>query len=336
MTTKRLNLKTILSAIAGVGLWFALIAGPAFSQEGAQNLVVNGNFEQGFQEKFGVGYGWGGFSNGNAAVGWSADTWEQVVPKGQHAQLIEIKNAAERDRYAGIYQTIPVVPGQPYKLSLKGLIRSEEGDIKLSDYGYRLQVGVDYEGGTAWELVPEQNWQEVPWDEQPLSGTNGAFRVDAFETTVTAKTDKLTLFIRAWKKWLNNGSGLYNLDEISLVGAAPETFQAAPGQAAAVGSSTEPVKTELVAPDALVQDSEHGADLAPVEQPTAAPPTPVPTTVAAPTAPAAPTGEAQQLPVSGRGDEGSINFVAILGVVVLLGLLISAAATVLRRQAPAE
>jgi hypothetical protein len=327
----------MLSATFIVGLWLILTAGSAFSQEGAQNLVVNGDFEQGFQGEFGVGYGWGGFSNGNATVGWSADTWEQVVVKGKYAQLIEIKNATERDRYTGIYQTISVVPGQQYKLTAKGLIRSEEGDIKVSDYGYRLQFGVDYEGGVAWELVPEQNWQEIPWDEQPLSGTNGTFRFDTFETTLTAKTDKLTLFIRAWKKWLDNGAGLYGLDEISLVGALPEGFQAVQGEAAAVDNSVELVTTELVEPDTLVQDSEHAAeDVAPTPLPTVAPPTAVPTAAAAPTSPAAQADTSQQLPVSGQGDEGSINIIAILGVVVLLALFISAAATVLRRQAPVE
>lgn len=358
MIPSRLNLKTILSVIVSLGLWLTLLAGPALSQEGAQNLLANGDFEQGFQSQFGVGYGWGGFSNGNATVGWSADTWEQVVVKGKYAQLIEIKNAAERDRYVGIYQTVGVVPGQSYKLTLKGLIRSEEGDIKVSNYGYRLQVGVDYEGGVAWELVPEQNWQEVPWDEQPLSGTSGAFRVDTFETTFTAKTDKLTLFVRAWKKWLDNGSGLFDLDEISLTGPAPESTQAVPGQVAVVGNSIEPVQIELVDPAPELQDSEHAGDLAPTEQPTTAAPTPAsivtdepitPTlaaTVAAPTpaplvtaaaiTPAAPADTSQQLPVSGQGDEGSINFIAILGLVVVLGLFISAAVTVLRRQAPAE
>ena len=39
-------------------------------QQNIQDMIVNGSFEGGFQEEFGVGYGWGGFSNGNAVVGW--------------------------------------------------------------------------------------------------------------------------------------------------------------------------------------------------------------------------------------------------------------------------
>jgi hypothetical protein len=117
------------------GLWLALVASPALSQQnGSQkNLILNGGFEEGFQGEFGVGYGWGAFSNGNAAIGWNADTWAPVVIAGQNAQLIEIKNSTERDRYAGVYQTVAVVPGQQYKLTIKGLIRSEEGNTEQSN-----------------------------------------------------------------------------------------------------------------------------------------------------------------------------------------------------------
>jgi len=145
-------LKAILTGIMVAGLGLAATSTPALSQqsENQQNLIVNGGFEEGFQGEFGVGYGWGAFSNGNAAIGWNADSWAPVVIAGSHAQLIEVKNAADADRYAGIYQTVAVVPGQQYKLTIKGLIRSEEGDVQKSNYGYRLQYGLDDAGGTAW------------------------------------------------------------------------------------------------------------------------------------------------------------------------------------------
>lgn len=326
----------VFKGIVLAGLCLALLAVPALAQEAGDqpNLIINGGFEEGFQGEVGVGYGWGAFSNGNAAAGWNVDSWGPVVIAGQYSQLIEIKHAIERDRYAGIYQTVSVVPGQQYKLTIKGLIRSEEGDVKLSNYGYRLQYGVDYDGGTAWELVNEQNWQEIQWDEQPLNDPlNGTYRFDTFETTITAKSDKLTLFIRAWKKWLNNGVGLYDLDEISLVGPKPEGMQAAAGQVAAVGD-TEP---ELVAPEALVQTSEHDADLVPeaaepevVPGPTAtAPPEPQ----AVPQATPVPQPTAGQLPVSGQGkDNSTINPIEIMGAVLVLVLLTGAFTTLRRRR----
>jgi hypothetical protein len=333
MTINQRNLRTILGSLFIIGLWLAVTVPSVFSQEVAtlQNLIVNGGFEQGFQEQFGVGYGWGAFSNGNAAVGWNSDSWAPIVIAGKYAQLIEIKNATDRDRYAGIYQTVAVVPGQPYKLTIKGLVRSAEGDIVTSDYGYRLQYGIDYEGGTAWELVPEQNWQEIPWDEQPLSDPpNGVYRFETFETTLTAKSDKLTLFIRAWKKWLNDGSGLYDLDEISLVGPAPEDFQATTAQAAAVGNTSQSSETEFVSPDPLAQVSEHDGDL---DTPTPPPPTQPPATLAPPTSPTPP---GSQLPVSGQGRDWSINIIVIMGVILLLVLLASAITTTVRRGNPLE
>jgi hypothetical protein len=332
-------LKVILTGIVVAGLWLTVASTPALSQqsENQQNLIVNGGFEEGFQGEFGVGYGWGAFSNGNAAIGWNADSWAPVVIAGSYAQLIEIKNAADRDRYAGIYQTVAVVPGQQYKLTIKGLIRSEEGDVQKSNYGYRLQYGLDDAGGTAWELVNEKNWQEIQWDEQPLSDPpNGTYRFDTFETTITAKGNKLTLFIRAWKKWINNGVGLYDLDEISLVGPAPEGVQAAAGQAAAVGDTNQPTGGELVASEPSLQVSEHDADVAPEAAQPEATATTQPQPQAAPEATPVPQPTTGQLPVSGADKEGSINFVEIMAVVLVLVLLTGAITTTVWQRRPVE
>lgn len=318
----------VLGSLLIAGLWLGLRSAPAFSQQPTSlpNLVVNGGFEQGFQD-FGVGYGWGAFSNGSAAVGWNVDAWPQVVVAGKTSQQIEIKNATDRDRYAGVYQTIPVVPGQQYKLTIKGLIRSEEGDIKKSDYGYRLQYGLDYNGGTAWELVDEKNWQELSWDEQPQSASspNPTYRQDTYETTITARSNKLTLFIRAWKKWLNNGSGLYNLDEISLVGPAPDGFQAAAGNdnsAQPAGSAAAPSGQTLanVSNQAV---SSQPAPAQPQSTPASKPQT-------------APPAKSAQLPVSGQGHDDSINWLMIMSVTVLVILLTGAVTTAIRRRNPAE
>jgi hypothetical protein len=323
------------------GLWLALVASPALSQQnGSQkNLILNGGFEEGFQGEFGVGYGWGAFSNGNAAIGWNADTWAPVVIAGQNAQLIEIKNSTERDRYAGVYQTVAVVPGQQYKLTIKGLIRSEEGNTEQSNYGYRLQYGIDYDGGTAWELVNEQNWQEIQWDEQPLNDpVNGSYRFETFETTLTARSAKLTVFIRAWKKWINSGVGLFDLDEISLVGPASEGLTSSSGQVAAVSDPSDATELELVSPPGPSIQSEHdGEEVAPPPaQPEVVPqatPTPQPPPPAEPQATPVPQPTAQ-LPVSGADREDTINYIEIMGVVLVLILLTGAITTTIRRRRP--
>ncbi len=67
---------------------------------------------------------------------------------GEHSQLIEINTSchgsSQSDRYAGIYQTVAVVPGETYELSLHGMLRALEDDPDRGSYSYRVQYGIDY------------------------------------------------------------------------------------------------------------------------------------------------------------------------------------------------
>jgi hypothetical protein len=363
MTINAYLARIIISLVIITGV-FSYGPGPAYSQQSdgphIQDLIINGGFEGGFQEGFGIGYGWGGFSNGNAVVGWNFDDWPAVVPAGVYAQQIEIKDAQGMDRYAGIYQVINVIPGEQYKLTIKGLIRSSEGDIKQSDYGYRLQYGLDYKGGVAWELVSPGDWRELPWDEQPMAEPAGtAYRIDTFETTITAQSDKLTLFIRGWKKWINNGSGIFDLDEISFVGPAPAGFQAPVAQAASVANADEQNADALVlaspsqqiiepepAPEVIEENPAVGAK---PEQPTQSNPAnepaasvgvttqgqaaPQPGTMAEPNT--SPALAAAELPVSGQG-QVEFNYVIIIGAAILVILVGGAVAATLRQPHSTE
>ena len=262
------NSNSLRLAIVGtivIILLLIYMPAPAFSQQieasTLQNLIVNGGFEGGFQEEHGIGYGWGGFSNGNAVVGWTFDDWAPVVAEGSYSQQIQIKDALDQNRYAGMYQTVSVVPAEQYKLSVSGMIRSEEGSVELSDYGYRLQYAIDYKGGTSWELLPEDAWKEFPWDEQALDdSSNKTYEFDTFETTITAESERLTIFIRGWKKWINDGTGLFNIDAVSFIGPAPTGFQAPVAQVASVGGQSQTVDAP-VEEESFVQVSEHDADL---------------------------------------------------------------------------
>ena len=179
------------------------------------NVLRNGNFEEGFQSNE-LGKHWKSFNNGDAKYSFHIDDWSLVVVEGKLTQLIEIKEAVKSDRYLGIYQTATVIPGQVYTFSMRGLIRTNAGDVQETSYGYRLQVGFDLKGGQDWEDVTK--WVELPWDEQLR--IQDSFRFDAYTTTLTAKTDKLTVFVRAWKKWADGGEGDYDVDDIRLVGPA--------------------------------------------------------------------------------------------------------------------
>jgi hypothetical protein len=185
-----------------------------------RNVLRNGNFEEGFQSNQ-LGNYWNGFNNGSADFSFHIDDWPPVVPEGKHAQLIEIKNAQLTDRYFGIYQTADVIPGQVYTFSMKGLVRTNTGDVEKTSYGYRLQVSFDLTGGQNWKSIIEEDWVELPWDEQLR--VQDSFRFDEYTTTLTAESEELTVFIRAWKKWADSGEGDYDVDDIQLVGPARVT-----------------------------------------------------------------------------------------------------------------
>lgn len=342
---KRLNIVFCLLLAANLVLIYWPT--PALSQQNEatiQNLIVNGGFEGGFQPDFGVAYGWGAFSNGNAVVGWNFDDWSPLLAGGQYAQRIEIKESLEQDRYAGIYQTLSVVPGQQYKLTIKGLVRSAEGDVSLSDYGYRLQYAIDDKGGTAWELVESSLWQELPWDEQPITLTEGeTYQLATFDTTITAKSDRLTLFIRGWKKWINQGAGVFTLDDLSFVGLAPSGFQSpvAPGDAAptiVASTATGNVAPEIDAANFSAQNSgqtpaESKPAVAPAQQPVESV-----AQAAQPAAPAAPQVSVQAqskpaaLPVSGQGSDDVLNYVIFFSLAMLVVLIGSAVASTLKQR----
>lgn len=181
----------------------------------AVNLVANGGFEDGFFE--GIGVGWERFAAGNVQAGWLDDTWDEVVYEGEHSQLLSLKDAWETDRYVGIFQVIRVVPHTEYLLTLHGLVRSDEGSVAESDYGYRLQYGFDFAGSTDWQS-PEVAWVELPWDDQPRTAPPAeGYRRETYTATITAQTTKVTLFIRGWKKWPGALEGNYNVDGLSLV-----------------------------------------------------------------------------------------------------------------------
>ncbi len=173
-------------------------------------VLTNGTFEEGFGED-GVAIGWNKFSNGSAGFGWDDDLWDPVVWEGEHSQLLFIIDPNHNDRYIGIYQTVAVVPDQPYELTLRGLVRANTPD---DEYGHRLYWGVDYEGGTDWQAL--KNWEELPWDQQPVTAEALAF--DEYTTIITPTGQSLTLFIRGHSKWPRQSQANFNLDGLSLVG----------------------------------------------------------------------------------------------------------------------
>lgn len=196
--------------IATLGLPSA--AAPPASQAEA---LGNGSFEDGFEG--GIGMKWHAFNNGDARFGWADEMSPALVWDGAHAQHMEIWDAGVLDRYVGIYQTVSTAPGASYELALHGVIRSNEGSVQDSQYGYRLQWGADYSGGNDWQAVEE--WTDVRWDEQPLEAES--YTMGSYTTTLKTTSASTTLFIRGWKKWPTRGSYVkFTVDGVSLSGAA--------------------------------------------------------------------------------------------------------------------
>ncbi|HDN80763.1 MAG: hypothetical protein DRI61_08720 [Chloroflexi bacterium] len=213
-----------------VGATFILLPAFPFANTTSER-ITNGSFEEGFGPD-GVGLGWQKFDNGgNATYGWYDDTWDPVVWDGDHSQLIEIntfcRGASDPDRYAGIYQTVALVPGATYELKIRGMIRAREGDPVITGledpYSYRVQWGYDPTGGTDWKAVT--NWVELPWNEVYPRLSPGPML--EYTTQFVAPSSQVTIFIRVWKKWGTPSREIdVNLDGISLVGPAPSDMMA--------------------------------------------------------------------------------------------------------------
>ncbi len=194
-----------------------------------QEMLYNGNFEGGFSQIPGcgmVGNGWGCFTNGGSvAYGFYDDQWAPVRADGLHSQLIEMNTmqpaASESNRYAGIYQTVNVVKGTSYQFRASGLVREALKDGNKPDpnddkFRYRVQWGYTPNGSTDWTQVT--NWVELPWDKiDPRTAPTG---MQGFSTSFVAPSDRVTIFIRLWKKWGTVYREIdFNIDALSLWGS---------------------------------------------------------------------------------------------------------------------
>jgi hypothetical protein len=178
-------------------------------------LLENGSFEEGFDSS-GVGEGWDSFRSEGAAIAFSPETAEIYIKDGDNAQKISVDNVQSPDRYAGIYQTVSVIPGETYTLTLHGQIRSPLGDIQASSYGYRVQYAVADEGSEDWRDVPAEDWVELPWDERLIGSPTITY--SRYMAPLRANSEEITLFVRTWNKWMASGLTEYTLDSLSLIG----------------------------------------------------------------------------------------------------------------------
>mgnify|MGYP005856876349 CR=1 FL=1 len=210
------TLKATVKDVAGTEASFtnAVIVGNVVE------YLVNGSFEGGFGPD-NVASGWTGFHNGGrASFGFHHETWQPAIFDGANAQLLEIDTLNildnDADRYIGIYQKVNgLTPGAMYQLTIRAMMRTTEANYTLSGYGYRVQFGIDYGGGTNWQTVT--NWTDIGLNEEYPRLSPGPYYT--FSTWITPSSNTLTLFIRGWKKWAQpNREFDLDLDGLSLRG----------------------------------------------------------------------------------------------------------------------
>jgi hypothetical protein len=162
-----------------------------------------------------VRLGWDTFKNDSINVLYGPENLT-YVNDGSKAQRITTVGASQGNRYTGIYQQFDVVPDEPYTLEIHGQIRSPFGNVEASSYGYRMQYAVAQRAMRNWEMVPDEDWVELPWDEQPLDSPAAEF--SEYTTEIVPTSEQITLFIRTWNKWADVGEAHFTLDDISLTG----------------------------------------------------------------------------------------------------------------------
>ncbi len=215
----------------------SLLAGGYSSGE----LLVNGDFEDGFIAVDGcgmVGSGWGCFNTGGkGGYGFYDEGWGPAIASGAHSQLIEIntkKDFGDQNRTAGIYQTVDVVPGQTYELSLSAMMRANDLDLGGDPWRYVMLVGFTHDGSTNWA---DAEVQEI--DAWPIQDRLHPTGFNDITVKVTAKGDKLTVFIAGRMKWGDwNREADFNIDAVSLKGALPGAAAPAATPAAPAGMKT--------------------------------------------------------------------------------------------------
>jgi hypothetical protein len=186
-----------------------------------RDLVKNGSFEDGFGED-GVAVGWAAFDNKDAVYAWVDDLQPMHVSHGSHAQLMRTMGPGQPDRYVGIYQTVDVVPGEVYTLTMHGLIRSSTAGDSKTPYGHRMQYAIDDQGGTNWHQMFQDwdNWIDPGWNDVLLDDKE--VTMNAYVIQITPPNDKLTLFIRGWTKWpIITSEAKFYIDGVFLEGPVP-------------------------------------------------------------------------------------------------------------------
>lgn len=218
----------------------------------AVDVIKNGDFEKPWEFMNGVAPDWNGYHNGQAHFGWYEETWAEAVRKGQgHAQLMEIfqVEANVLDRVIAVYQTVDVAPNAEYDLTIYAIMRTDAPEPLRNKSEYEMHWGIDPWGEGNYDNV--EQWNLMPLNEQNRIGSTAPYPEDiplVYERITSTirtgpNTNSLTLFIRGLKKFPNGTEVNFDVDDVSLIGPAPNAVIPA-----AQGSQNQDASAEF-APD---------------------------------------------------------------------------------------
>jgi len=231
---------------------------------GSNNLIFNGNFEFGFYYVPELGFeapdngwvpnDWNWFKSqtfgkyniyNNEGFGIVCPDDISQSTSGKNSLSLHMQSTDQQDARLGVYQTVNVTPGQEYFFSISGTIQAQHGAR-----GHFVELLFDHTGGSDWRAIPHEQWTLLPWKEQELEfNTSGPddpdiAMIESYSATVRARSDKITIFLSAWRLWPNWRTTIFTLDCISLV---PLSSLAQPA-AAAPEPTTEPAPEPTAEP----------------------------------------------------------------------------------------
>ena len=184
------------------------------------NLLLNGDFEAGFDPD-GTATKWGKFNNGGRAnYGYYDDQWDPVVAEGAHAQLLEINSRGhmptDPDRWIGVHQKVGgLTAGATYQLSLKAMIREAEDHSDEDMWRYETYWGVNSGAGKISKITELESLTGIPVSGIYLRTAPGPYT--SYSTTFQAPASEIRLYLLGLKKWAQSEREVnFDFDDVTL------------------------------------------------------------------------------------------------------------------------
>ncbi len=206
----------------------------------AQNVINNGNFQADFYFVPDLGFeppdngwipnGWNWYKGqaygkyniyGNESFGLVCPDDFRLLTDSTLSLSFHMQSTDQPDARLGVYQTVNVAPGQSYLFVVSGTIQAQAG-ADSPDVNNRVEVLFDHTGGSDWQATPHEDWIWLPWKEQELEfNTSGPddpdlAKVEGYYTIVKAQSNKMTVFIEAWRRLPNWRTTIFTVDCLSL------------------------------------------------------------------------------------------------------------------------